>query len=275
MRRGAALLLALAAVGAAACSGGGSEALPEVPDFTPAATTTTDVDYSQVPLKSVAARVPTTSVVFGPGQATLSGTVVSDQGAIPGATVRVERVVGGAVGVMTILTGADGTWTLPQILGGRYRVRAWLAPDLVQTNPSAAFLGATETKTMQLKVRTAGGLSVRASIAPDPPLLGEDANLVVQLVLKVVDQEGVLRATPQDNVRVDLLTSGGGWRVESTNPQVTDSNGRAEWTLNCRSSARGSLAVTVGTETIPLDVNSCVAPVEESTTTTEEFAGIQ
>lgn len=268
MRRAALVAIAVALV-TAACSGDGPGALPKVPDFPAPATTTTDVDYSAIPLKAVGGRGPTTSVVFGPGQATLSGTVVADEGAVFGATVQVERIVSGAVGVMTVLTAEDGTWTLPKILGGRYRVRAWLAPDLAQTSPSAAFLQATETKTMQLKVRDVGGLNVQSSIAPDPPRLADDANLVVQVVLRVVDAQGVVRGTPQDNVSVDLVASSG-WRIESDNPTVTDSDGRAKWTLHCRATGRQPLAVTVGTQTIPLSVNNCVDPTEEATTTTAE-----
>ncbi len=264
------LLGLVAALVLVACSGDSGD-LPEVPDFKLAATTTTDIDYSDVPLKGVPGRMPTTSVVFGPGQASVSGAVISDEGAIPGASILVERIVSGSVATMTIQSGPDGTWTLPQVLGGRYRIRAWRAPDYAQTTPSAVFLGSTETKTLQLRVRRLGGLSVSSSIAPDPPRLGNDANLVVLVTLKQVDEQGVARATPQSNVRVDL-TGSSGWRVESSNPTATDDNGRAYWTLHCRGTGRQPLAVTVGSETIPLDVSSCVDPTEESTTTTGEIA---
>jgi hypothetical protein len=241
-----------------------------VPDFKLAATTTTDIDYAEVPLKGVPGRSPTPTVVFGPGQATVSGTVISDEGAIPGASILVERIVAGGVATMTLQTAEDGTWTLPQVLGGRYRIRAWRAPEYAQTTPSAVFVGSTETKTLQLRVRRIGGLSVKASIAPDPPRLGNDANLVVLVSLKVVDENGVARATPQSNVRVDL-TGSGGWRVESANPTATDLDGRAYWKLRCRATGRQPLAVTVGSETIPLDVSECVDIVEETTTTTAEI----
>jgi hypothetical protein len=269
-RRGSVLGVAVALVILVACSGGGAGDLPKVPDFKLAATTTTDIDYSEVGLKGVPGKSPTTSVVFGPGQASLSGAVISDEGAIPGATILVERIVSGSVATMLLQTAEDGTWSLPQVLGGRYRLRAWRPPDFAQTTPSAVFLGSTETKSLQLRVRRLGGLSVKSSIAPDPPRLGSDANLVVLVTLKQVDDQGIVRATPQTNIRVDLIGSGG-WRVESENPTATDDDGRAFWTLRCRGTGRQPLAVTVGTETIPLDVSSCVDPTEESTTTTSEI----
>lgn len=259
----------LAALVFVACSSGPGE-LPEVPEFKLAPTTAADIDYSEVPLKGVAGRSPTTSVVFGPGRATLSGTVVSDEGAIPGATILVERIVSGSVGKMTLVSAEDGTWTLPKVHGGRYRVRAWRVPDLAQTSSTAMFVGSTETKSVQLKVRRVGGLTVKSSIAPDPPRLDEPANLVVLVALKVVDEQGVVRAAPQGNVGVDLSGSNG-WRVQSENPTATDDDGRAYWALHCRGSGRHPLAVTVGSDTIPLEVSSCVEPVEESTTTTAEI----
>lgn len=253
----------------AGCSSGPG-ALPRVPTtLVPPATTTTDVDYSNVPLRGVGGRSPTTSVVFGPGHATVGGTVVGEEGVIAGATVLVERVVSGSVGAITVQTAEDGSWTLPQVFGGRYRVRAWRVPDLIQTTPTAVFLGSSETKTVPLKVKTVGGLSVSAAIAPDPPRLGEDANLVVLVALKVVDEQGVARATPQDNVAVDLVGNSG-WGIRSANPTVTDSNGHAAWVVHCRSEGRQSLAVTVGPETIGLKLNDCVDVVEETTTSSTE-----
>jgi hypothetical protein len=237
----------------------------------PPATTTTEVDYSQVPLKGVSGRGPTTSIAFGPGLASVSGTVVGDEGNIGGATVLVERIVNGATATMTVQTLDDGTWMVPQVFGGRYRVRAWKVPDLAQTTPSAVFLSATENKTVQLKVRAVGGLSVAASIAPDPPRLGQDANLVTLVTLKMVDDQGIVRAMPQDNVSVDLISSSG-WRVMSANPTTTDSSGHAAWQLRCRATGHQPLAVTVGTQTIPLNVSNCVDVVDETTTTNPDVS---
>lgn len=267
-RRVAALLALLAASTAVACSSDPG-ALPKVPEFKVAATTTTGVDYSNIGLKGVPGRQPTTTVAFGPGAATVKGNVVGDDGAIPGATVFVERIVGGVVGSMTVVTGDDGTWTLPQIFGGRYRVRAWRTPDLAQTTPSALFVGATETKEVSLRVRTVGGTNVTSSFAPDPPRLFSDTSVVVLITEKVVDETGFVRSSPLDNVRVDLISSNN-WRIMSANPAVTDSRGQAEWIVRCRAEGRQGLAVQVGTQTIPLTISNCVDPTAESTTTTTE-----
>lgn len=273
MRRHVALLLgAVLAVTAAACSGD-SGALPKVPDFTPAATTTTGIDFSKIPLKAVPGKSPTTSVVFGPGAAAMSGTVISDAGAIPGATIHIERIVEGAVGAMRIQSAEDGTWSLPQLLGGRYRLRAWRAPDFAQTSWTAVFVGSSETKSVQLRVRDVGGLHVAASIAPDPPRLGEPANLVVQVSYKTVDDGGVVRAAPQAGVRAELLTSAG-WRVDSANPATTDAEGLVAWSLRCRGTGRQPLAVTIGSQTVPLEVSNCDESSRQTTSTTASEVGL-
>jgi hypothetical protein len=133
------------------------------------------------------------------------------------------------------------------------------------------FLGASETKTVELHVHTVGGLNVEASIAPDPPRVGDDANLVVLVTVRTVDDQGIVRGTPQDNVEVELL-SGSGWRIMSANPASTNGAGQAEWSLRCRASGDQRLAVNVGSQTIPIDVNTCVEPPPETTTTTAEVS---
>lgn len=264
--RTAALVFALGVV-AAACSNGPG-ALPTPPDIKVAdVTTTSDVDYSEVPLKGVSGRETTRPVLFGPGKATVSGVVVGEAGAIPGASVVLERIVDGGVARTTLTTGADGTWTMPHVLGGRYRARAFRQPDLAQTVPSAVFVGGAETKQIELRVKTVGGLAVSSALAPDPPQLFRDTELVVLVSEKTVDAQGIVRATPQVGQSVDLVGSSS-WRVMSANPVTTDSNGHATWIVRCRTAGRNPLAVTVGTQSIPLDINDCVEPVAEETTTT-------
>lgn len=241
-------------------------AVPEVPDFTPAKTTTTDVDYSQIGLKAVPGKAPSTSVVVQPGLATLSGSVIGNEGPVAGAKVNIERIVGGQVGQVVLLSLEDGTWSLPLILGGRYRIRAWRAPDLAQTTATAVFLGESETKNIELKVRTIAGTNITSSFAPQVPRTDRDTNLVVRVAQKTVDDDGIVRATPISGVQVNLV-GGGNWTLRTANPAFTDASGVADWTLRCRESGRQPLAVTVGSETVPLEVENCVDPDETTTTT--------
>ena len=69
-------------------------------------------------LAPVPGRATTTTVVIGPGEATLKGTVNAPEGLVPGAIVRAERLVGDAVATADVITNPDGTWAIPAVLGG-------------------------------------------------------------------------------------------------------------------------------------------------------------
>jgi len=237
-----------------ACSGGGVIKIKD-PGPVPDITTTTAVDFGQVGIKGVSGRASTT-IAMGPGGASLAGTVSGPDGLIEGASVKVERFVGSAVASAILTTAADGTWSLPQVLGGRYRVRAWRAPDLAQTQPNVMYIQSSENKTLDLRVDRYSGIAATPSIAPSPPLFGQSANLYVLISQKTVDANGVVRGTAIPATGVDL--SGTGYSLESPNPQVTDNNGVAQWRVRCQFAGTQQLAVTVANgPTLQLDLPAC------------------
>src|SRR5437899_8320268 len=137
MYRRLALLLPLALV-AAACSSKGkpNQGIKPVSSLAPV-TTTTLVDLSGVKIAGVPGKT-TTTIGLGPGGATLNGSVAGPDGAVGGATIHVERLVGDAVASQDFPSNPDGTFTIPTLLGGRYRVRAYV-PDpynLAQATPN-------------------------------------------------------------------------------------------------------------------------------------------
>ncbi len=137
------VLAVIAALMLTACSDGVVKI--KDPGPVPETTTSTAVDVGAIALKGVTSRT-STSIGVGPGGASLNGTVTGPEGALTNATVHVERLVGAASGAMDVTTRPDGTWTLPMILGGRYRVRAWRTPDLALTKPEVFYLQSSETR---------------------------------------------------------------------------------------------------------------------------------
>ena len=258
--------LVVAALTLAACGGSGTIHVKD-PGPVPNLTTTTAEDFSGVGLKGVSNRT-TTSIPMGPGQATLSGTVTGPDGPVDAATVHVERLVGNAAAATDIATLADGTWSLPSILGGRYRVRAWKTPELALTKPEIFYLQGGETKALALRVDRHTGIAMAASIAPNPPLIDESSNLYVLVADQRVDEGGIVRSVAVPNTEVDL--SGSGYQLETTNPASTDTNGVAQWRVRCTSTA-GSLTATVSTGSFPLTLPACVdsgaVPPSTSSTT--------
>jgi hypothetical protein len=255
VRRLAALLLASCAVLAACGVDGDVDPLPEPPSGVAASTTTTPPDYSGVPLAGVHGQT-TTTIGLAPGRAHLGGTVTGPDGPVPGATVRVQRLVGDSLVTTDVVSRANGTWRLDQIKGGRYRVRSWRTPDLTQGPPQVFFLEGSEDKAVNLVVERKHGTLVSAGMAPVPPFVGQTTSLVVGLRARTVDGLGVVRSIPLANVEVTLAVFGD-WRLLSANPVITDPGGRARWQLSCRSIGPQGLAVVVGPETFPLRLPGC------------------
>jgi hypothetical protein len=262
----------------AACAGGGysvpePDALPKAPD------TTAAQDFSSVVLAGVPGRTTTTVATIGPGSANLQGTVAGPDGPVNGAIVHLERIVDGGMAVADVRSNPDGTWKAANILGGRYRIRAFLAPELALVKPSVFFLGGTESKQLAITLQRYTGLVAAASIAPSPPLVDELANLVVRVATQTVDATGVVRAAGAPGAQVQLVGSGQ-WRVESANnPAITDEGGNVQWQVRCRSAGTQPLAVLVNnTDTLSLELPPCedvvVAPpdtVVDSTSTSFPF----
>jgi hypothetical protein len=222
-------------------------------------------DYSGVRLANVPGRT-TTSIDNGPGQAHLSGTVQAPDGLVPGATVHVERLVGDASVATDVATNPDGTWRLDNIKGGRYRVRAFRAPDLAQTDPQVFFLTGDENKALTLQVQHFNGTGVTPGIAPNPPRVGQAANLAVQVTAVVVDPTGIVRMAPQDNVQVDL-SGGGNWQIQSSPTQFTGANGSAVWRVVCGSTGVQPLTATVAGQPYPLNIPACQEPAPQTFST--------
>ncbi|MGH9165928.1 MAG: hypothetical protein ACRDZW_10510, partial [Acidimicrobiales bacterium] len=158
------------------------------------------------------------------------------------------------------VVATDGTWSLAGVTGGRYRVRAWRAPDLAQVEPTLVFVGAQDKAPVVSKLERFAGPFPAPSVAPNPPVVGESAGLVVQVTQRSVDEGGVVRAIPIPGARVEL-TGAIFWQVRSANPTVTDASGRARWELACRSPGAQPLSAVVnGGESFPLALPACADP---------------
>src|SRR2546423_1287152 len=132
-----------------------------------------------------------------------------------------------------LASNSFGSSQVDTIRGGRYRRRAWRMPALAMTTPQVFFLNGNENKaTVTLQVNPSSGTTVAPAIAPNPPRVGDPANLAVQVTTVVVDQSGIVRATPLVGVQVDLQGAGG-WQLQQSSTAFTDVNGEVIWSLTC------------------------------------------
>ncbi|MDQ2726587.1 MAG: carboxypeptidase regulatory-like domain-containing protein [Actinomycetota bacterium] len=242
-RRPGLLVAPLAALAALLCGCGVQTFSFATPPATPPSSTTTTAprpDLTGVDLGRVSGRTTTTTASIGPGGATLSGTVLGPGGPVAGATVRADRFAGSSEASKQVITAADGSWTIPAILGGRYRLRAWQAPTLALITPQIFFLGATQTMSVNLPVQTFAGQAVSSAANPQSTTVGNNIDVVVAVSNQSVNVDGIVSYQPASGVQVTL--NGGANLGVSATPGITDSNGDASFTLSCLSA--GSSTVT-------------------------------
>ncbi len=198
---------------------------------------------------------------LGPGSAHVAGTVTGPEGLIPGATVRVERLLDDtAVAATTVQSGADGHWAVDSVNGGRYRLRAWRTPDLAQLTPVVAFVTVDDNKPIDLPVmRYPGDGKAIANVVPNPPVVGQPALLLVSAASGDVDSEGVLHAGARQGLPVTLAVS---TNVTITTPITvgTDENGNAGFQIVCNQPGPIIAGAVVGAAPPqPLQVPACAA----------------
>lgn len=256
----------------AACTRGAVDELPAPPTTRPITSTTARPDLSGVALAGVPGAT-TTSVLLGPGKASFDGIVVGPSGPVPGATVLLERQVGDGISSATLITGADGRWKADAVLGGRWRVRAWRAPDLALTVPETIFLEEAEDRKLEVTVAEFTGVVVTASVAPAPPIVDELARIVVRAFTRSVREDGVVSNEAVPFVELSLAGSSQ-WRVESSNPTSADSSGQGEWLARCASPGSHALAVRVaGGSPLTLKLPACALTPEEPAAEEEADSG--
>ncbi len=267
--RAAASLVAVASLAGVTACLSGDEFDPLVPPETSSTlptSTTVAPDYSTVPLAVVPGTTTTAPVAVGPGPATLAGRVEGPDGPVAGAMVRAERLVGDDVASVDVVAGEDGAWTLPGVLGGRYRVRAWRQPDLAAVEPKLLFVAIGGAEGVVVTVERFPPVLVDTAVAPDPPTVGERTSLRVRVATQEVDGEGVVRSVPRPAVPV-AVQPGAGWAVEPPPTGLTDEAGNVTFVLVCRLPGPQSLTVTLAPgEVFPVTPPPCQPPAPPETT---------
>lgn len=270
--RGPALVVVLAtalALVVVAC--GGSDAFTPIPDvgaLTTVAPLQRDGEGRSGVVLPAVGGTTTTVVAIGPGRSRLTGRVEGPGGPLGVGVVRLERLVGEGGAREDVAIRPDGTFDRADILGGRYRVRAFAAPSFAMLQPEIFFLE-SGTRELVLRVEQFGARDVAAVVAPDPPRVEGRTNLVVRVADRVVDGDGVVRATPVPGVTV-TLTGNAGWAVLGEPTGVTSADGEVLFTLVCQAVGAQPLAANLdGLEEVPLGLPACAARPASTTTTSE------
>jgi hypothetical protein len=277
------LAVAVLVVGVFVIRGSDSGNFPNIHAPTNVSTTqppppsTEPADLTSISIPGVAGTT-TTAPVRATGTAHLAGLVKGPDGPVPGAVVRIEHLVGDTV-TTDVTAGPDGRYDAPNIAGGRYRVRAFLAPTYAQTDPQVFFLADGEMRGLDLTVKGFAGLAVASAIAPNPPVHGSPAAFVIRVANRAVDSNGVVRVRRVANATV-TLTGSDGFSPVDTATATTNSNGDATFTLVCQvpgaSNIQAQIQATADDQPQPASftIPTCIEqpPPPPPTTTTAPVA---
>jgi hypothetical protein len=263
------LLLASACSSAKPKASPSTTAAPETTTTPPTSSTSSTTSTTVRSSSTSTTRTSVAATTLGPGDASISGTVQGPAGPVDGATVHIERLVGSAVAATDVTTAGGGAWRLDSVLGGAYRIRAFKAPDLGQSEVEVFFLAATDKKTVDLRLAGTGGQQLLAIVNPNPPRVNQPATVTVQIGSPRVDDQGRPAIAPQVGT-VLLLSVGAGMALESSPQMTTDGTGAASWRVRCLAEGPSSVSLTLPTGATPVNLPPCTAAgaAPAATTTT-------
>jgi len=205
------------------------------------------------------------------GTSKIVGTVFGPDGPVEGARVRLERWVGFDHGQLDVDTNKDGFFVADELLGGRYRVRAWVTDaSLATVTPQLAFLPADKTeRVVDVTVERHDGLLLQGALDRAEPHVDEPSVLITLLAQEYVDEEGIVRGRGvPDAVLVARASLGA--KVDGDGYGVTNVDGFVLFGVACT----GLDVPTVSLEssglatTVTLPECKPAVPVETTTTTT-------
>jgi hypothetical protein len=272
-------LLVLAAVSALLASACTSDPPERVADAADEASPTADIepfafldfrppDLRNVSLPAVSGGIGETEevAIYG-GKATLEGSVtfpgatVDDQ-AIPGgpvpAVVQLERFVGGNVGAIRVAVGPSGRWKAEDIMGGRYRVRAWYADwygqELSLPQAQIVFLGEKESRDLSLELAIDtdplidGDIKVYLTADPEPAPIGEEVDYIVRITRTVTNADGTQQTLPLADTDFTVVESAN-WQIVGETTKRSSGEGVAVFRARCEAEATADHTIEIDDET--------------------------
>lgn len=293
-RRGASrafvIALLVLALGLAACANTSSRALIGTTTTVEATTTTTTAptkipaltppagfvipDTRNATIRPVTGKVKAVPIPVRGGTSSITGTVTGPDGGVGGATVLIERFVGGQSGSIMVAADGAGRFDASELLGGRYRVRAWLQPSLAAVRSATEFVAEGENVDLDVTLERHDALTLRVAPTESSMSVGVPAGVAALVTQQSVDTNGIVRDTPVPGVSL-LLVGSDGLGVEQPNPMVTNAAGRATWSVVC--SSPGTYVVSVSSTAPPATAGATLpactnAPPPTSSTTTTTAA---
>ena len=235
-RAGAVVALLVAVLVLAGCVGSSSKPLVAAPTSTTSTTVVNPADELaalapppgfRIPdsrgasITPVQGRALPSSIPIRGGNATVTGAVNGPDGSVAGASVLIERFVGTDSASLMLSTDGSGRYAVAGLLGGRYRVRAWLAPLYTSVQSATNFVADGDRLEADIAVERHDATSLQLVPSVGAVLVGNRAAVTAQVSHEVVDGNGVVQAVASGGVEL-TLAGPDGVVVEAPNPVTTD-----------------------------------------------------
>ncbi|MDH4279731.1 MAG: carboxypeptidase-like regulatory domain-containing protein [Acidimicrobiia bacterium] len=191
------------------------------------------------------------------GESRISGIVRIDGEPASGAVVRLERHTSAGTGVRDVIVGADGRFTVRNLTGGRYRVRAWIPGSATMTSSDVFFLEAEEEIFRDYGLQLVDQEPRVEFVNGGTMTVGLSGGFGVVISRNDVDADGIVVTAPVSGVEVSATFTDD---VSLLSPLVTSTNERgvAEFRMRCLKPTTGRATVTVGEEVWTVALAACV-----------------
>jgi hypothetical protein len=188
---------------------------------------------------------PTPPIPVVGGQATVDGTVNGPSGPVAGATVRIERWVGSASGAIMVSTDGAGHFQAGGLLGGHYKVRAWLQPSLSTFDAATGFVANNGHLTVTVTMQQHNSFTVQVAATTGVATVGQAFTVEALVTQEQVNADGIVVDGPVNGEQVSL-SSDPSVKITGANPGSTGADGLASWTVTCTKA--GSFNATASTK---------------------------
>lgn len=210
------------------------------------------------------------------GEAELSGIVKGPEGPVPRAVVHLERVTPAGSATLEIVAKSDGSWRRPKLLGGRYRVRSWLQPNMWADGSQTFFLGGEESRKVDFQLEEIVDEPFVEFHARDEVVRGSQYSVALTVGYKSVNEAGLLALAPLPGVPVSKANS---FEFETNTEPIrfTDQTGALQFNQSCSKPGHSKIAFWVGpigeepAKRLAYDLPVCVAPPPPPTVPPQQF----
>ncbi len=220
--------------------------------------TTRNIAAVQQKIDGVGGSSTSTTLSFAKGDVVISGTVRGPEGPVQGATVVLTRILGEQRAVLRVSTNSEGKYLAPNIKGGVVELFAFKAPSLSAGDGKVFF--ASGRVSQDIELQSFSDTEIRWSIGPGQPTVGRPISVSLQVTVRRVDPDGIVRSEPLEGISARIVALGTLVPTGDTE-LLTNAAGLVSFPMSCSGTGSAALQVFFATgEETSLEPRGCQLP---------------